>query len=306
MMSQRSPVAWLVALALLAIASAGAASEPGRHVQITHEGRQLNGWITETDASPVTILMLHGTLAHANMEIMATFADVFAEYGIETLRVTLSLGLDDRYGMFDCATMHEHAHADALGELDAWMTWLQENGRRSIVLLGHSRATNQVTRYAASPGRPQLLGLALVAPGVWSHEAVAARFARQADGELAPLLDKAETMVESGQGTAVIGPVPFLHCQDATVSARSFASYYGDDPLFDTFALLDDANLPVIVFSGTEDPLVEGLDDAIAGLPGTTPLEHVSIDGADHFFRDLYAYDVVEAVQAWLSGMELP
>ena len=55
-----------------------------------------------------------------------------------------------------------------------------------------------------------------------------------------------------------------------------------------------------------QDPLVEGLDDALAGLPGTTSLEHVSIDGADHFFRDLYAYDVVEAVQAWLEGMELP
>ena len=146
----------------------------------------------------------------------------------------------------------------------------------------------------------------LVAPGVWSHDAVAARFARQGEGALAPLLDRAEAMIESGRGEDVIGPIPFLHCQDAKVSARTFAAYYRDDPLFDTFTLIDDTGLPVMVFSGTEDPLVEGLDEAIAGLEGATSLEHVSIDGADHFFRDLYAYDLVEAVQAWLAGMELP
>jgi alpha/beta superfamily hydrolase len=295
----------LAVIALLAIADGGAA-EPGRQVQIAHEGRQLNGWIAGPDESAVTILMLHGTLAHANMEIMATLADVFAEYGIETLRVTLSLGVDDRRGMFDCAATHRHAHADALGELEAWMSWLQENGRQSILLLGHSRATNQVSRYVAIAGESQPLGLVLVAPGIWSHDAVAARFARQGEDALEPLLDRAEAMIESGRSEDVIGPIPFLHCQDATVSARSFAAYYRDDPLFDTFALVDNADLPVIVLSGTEDPLVEGLEDAIAGLEDATSLEHVSIEGADHFFRDLYAYDVVEAVQAWLAGIELP
>ncbi|MBT8092637.1 MAG: alpha/beta hydrolase [Gammaproteobacteria bacterium] len=298
-------VVLLAAVALLAIAHGGTAAESDRQVQVTHEGRLLNGWITETDDSPVTVLMLHGTLAHANMEIMATLADVFAEYGVETLRVTLSLGLDDRHGMFDCAAVHRHAHADALGELAAWVSWLQENGRQSILLLGHSRATNQVTRYAASAGEAQPLGLVLVAPGVWSHEAVAARFARQSEGALPPLLARAEAMIESGQGEEVIGPVPFLHCKDATVIARSFAAYYRDDPLFDTFALIDDIDLPVIVLSGTEDPLVEGLNEALAGLRNTTSLVHVSIDGADHFFRDLYAYDVVEAAQAWLAGLDL-
>lgn len=301
-----SRIAPLLVLTLLAVGHAGVAAEPGRHIQLPHEGRLLNGWINEVDDTPATILMLHGTLAHANMEIMATLAEVFADYGIETLRVTLSLGLNDRHGMFDCAAVHRHAHADALGELRAWMSWLQKSGRQSVILLGHSRATNQVTRYAASGGPPRPAALVLVAPGVWDPAASSTRFAAQGGGALAPLLARAEALVESGQEDTVIGPVPFLHCMDARVSARSFAAYYGDDPMFDTFGLIDRAGLPVIVLSGTEDPLTEGLDDAIAGLEHTTPLEHVTIEGADHFFRDLYAYDVVEAVQAWLSGLELP
>ncbi len=295
------PGAALAAVALLAVTGVVAA-EPGRHVQIPYEGLQLNGWISETEDSPVTILMLHGTLAHANMEIMATLAEVFAEYGVETLRVTLSLGLDDRHGMFDCAAVHRHAHTDALGELEAWSAWLQENGRRSIVLLGHSRATNQVSRYAANADG--LRGLVLVAPGLWSPGAATRRFASGGGGELAPLLARAEATIESGRGDETLGPIPFLHCDDATVSARSFASYYADDPLFDTFALIERAGLPAIVLTGTEDRLTEGVEDAVAGLADSAFVEHVSIDGADHFFRDLYAYDVVEAVQAWLERLE--
>ncbi len=203
--------------------------------------------------------------------------------------------------MFDCAAVHRHEHTDALGELQAWASFLQENGRRSVVVLGHSRATNQVSRYAASAPRP--LGLVLVAPGVWSPGSAAARFAGQGGGDLAPLLAKARAMVESGRGDDVIGPVPFLHCDDATVSARSFASYYGDDPSFDTFALVERAGLPAIVVTGTEDRLTDGVADVVAGLAANAPVEHVAIDGADHFFRDLYAYDLVEAVKAWLERL---
>ncbi len=296
-------VAMLAVVALAAIPAA-VAEEPGRHVQVQYEGLRLNGWITEADTSPVTILMLHGTLAHANMEIMATLAEVFAEYGIETLRVTLSLGQDDRRGMFDCAAVHRHAHADALGELGAWTAWLRENGRRSIVLLGHSRATNQVSRYAA--GADAVSALVLVAPGVWSHGAASRRFAGRGGGELAPLLAEAEAMIESGGADDVIGPIPFLHCDDAAVSARSFTSYYADDPLFDTFALVEGNGLPAIVLTGSEDRLSDGVEVAVAGLADGATVEHVSIDGADHFFRDLYAYDVVEAVQAWLAEIERP
>ena len=34
-------------------------------------------------------------------------------------------------------------------------------------------------------------------------------------------------------------------------------------------------------------------------------VEFVTIEGADHFFRDLYAYDLVEAVEAWLTDRQM-
>jgi pimeloyl-ACP methyl ester carboxylesterase len=235
------------------------------------------------------------------MEIMTTLADVFGEYGIETLRVTLSLGEDDREGMLDCDATHRHAHTDAIDELAVWMRWLRETGRDSVVLLGHSRATNQVTRYAVRPDLPVPAALVLVAPGVWDAAAVASRYGSQGGPALGSLLAHAAARVEAGRGGEVLGRVPFLHCAEAQVTAAAFLSYYADEPEFDTLGLAAGAGLPVLVFVGSEDPLTDGVEEAVAALPVSAPIEFVRIDGADHFFRDLYAYDLVEAVVASLE-----
>ena len=89
------------------------------------------------------------------------------------------------------------------------------------------------------------------------------------------------------------------------MTAESFLSYYADDPDFDTLDLVVRLRRPVIVFAGSEDPLTDGLDAAIAAAPEEAKVEFVMIDGADHFFRDLYAYDLVEAVQEWLEHWEI-
>jgi len=304
--SRRLPALALSLLAVLAPWDAPEAAEPGIQVQTRLDDRKLNGWWTEVDEPRATILMLHGTMAHANMEIMATLAEVFAEYGIGSLRVSLSLGFDDRYGMLDCGVVHRHRHGDAVEELAAWFRWLEGRERRDIVLLGHSRGTNQVARYAAASDLPAPTGLVLVAPGIRDADGLAAGYAERGGPALAPLLERAAGRVESGRGDEVLGSVPYLHCDDAQATAASFLSYYGDDPEFDTLALAAGTGLPVLIFAGSEDPLSRGVDKAVVEYQGGAPMDFVEIDGADHFFRDLYAYDLVEAVEAWLAGLDSP
>ncbi len=297
-------LALFVPLTLLSNA-ATLAAEPGNRVQIESAGVTLNGWWTEVDDPRATVLMVHGTLAHANMEIMTTLAEVFAEHAIESLRVSLSLGIDDRHGMLDCGSTQRHRHEDAVDEIAAWFRWLEQRGRSSVLLLGHSRATNQVTRYAARKDLQAPAALILVAPGIRDAD-TAARYGASSGQALAPLLDRATELVESGQGDEVLGRVAFLHCDAAEVTAASFLSYYADDPAFDTLGLAASAGIPVIVFAGSEDPLSRGVDAAIVEYQQNAPVDFVMIDGADHFFRDLYAYDLVEAVQAWIDAMEDP
>lgn len=115
-------------LPLLALAGVHARAD---EVSLDHAGLKLNAsWMPageDWQTGPV-LLMTHGTLAHGGMEIMATLQELFADAGMSSLSITLGLGLSDRHGMYDCATLHTHRHTDALDEIGLWLQWLKEQG----------------------------------------------------------------------------------------------------------------------------------------------------------------------------------
>ena len=61
--------------------------------------------------------------------------------------------------------------------------------------------------------------------------------------------------------------------------------------------LLNKIKKPVLVFVGTEDTVVKGLDKVVAPIADGKKIKLVVIDGADHSFRDLYAEDLVDAIE---------
>jgi pimeloyl-ACP methyl ester carboxylesterase len=207
--------------------------------------------------------------------------------------------------MLACDQTQRHRHADAIAELATWVSWLEDQGRQSFLLLGHSRGTNQVARYATTESQVSPAGLILVAPPVWDAVAASDAYAERAGQPLEPLVARATQLVKSDQGDETLDDVVFLHCAEARVTAASFLSYYGMDPAFDTLALTDRSQLPVIIFAGTDDPLTRGLPPAVEAMDDGERVEFVTIEGADHFFRDLYAYDLVEAVEAWLTDRQM-
>lgn len=291
------------ALCLLAL-SGQAAAQPGDQVQLDFDGRTLNGWMTRVEQPRATVLMLHGTMAHANMEIMFTLAEVLAENDIETLRVTLSLNVDDRIGMFPCDALHDHGERDALDELSAWMRWLAEQGRVQTLMLAHSRGAGQVAAFAASGAEPAPAGLILVAPTVRGAGDLALSYERRSGRSLALLVDRAREHVADGEPDAVLADVAFLHCEQSDVTARAFLAYYGQDDGVDALDLIGGQPAPVIVIAGGEDPLTERLGPEAGELAQEGEIDFVTVEGADHFFRDLYAYDVVDAIVEWLDRQE--
>jgi alpha/beta superfamily hydrolase len=90
-------------------------------------------------------------------------------------------------------------------------------------------------------------------------------------------------------------------CQ-ARVTAASFLSYYDEEAPRGIEALIDAVPYPTLVIGGSEDQVTTGLAAAIEDHLDDPRIRYVEIDGADHFFRDLYAYDVVEAVQDFVVG----
>lgn len=248
-------------------------------VSVDHGGLVLNGDLVLAQGGGIAagvILMLHGTLGHKDMEIMQSMQSIFAENGKNSLAVNLSLDTNNRHGFYPCDQPHTHKLGDASEELDVWLAWLDSQGAGDIVLFGHSRGANQIARFVVNRS-PSVVAAILLAPPIATD---------LAGTDIAAI-------VAAGRSDDWLNDVPFLHCTSARVSGESFLSYYASAELDDTPALLQEIDIPVLVFSGSDDEVVADLAGTMASVTRSN-VRHVEIDGADHFFRDLYAYDVVE------------
>lgn len=241
------------------------------------------------------ILMLHGTLAHNRMEIMSTLAELLNEEGQNTLAINLSYGLDRRdSSALDCGIKHRHKHTDAMVEIDTWVKWLKEQGVEKITLLGHSRGGNQMVWYAKEHDSDVIQNVIAIAPSTYTKEQRAENYKKRYDTELNSVYSKAKSLVDEGKDDELL-EAGFVYCRDAQVSAASFVDYYQDNQNFHTPALLADMTKPTLVITGSEDTVVKGLPEALKKLE-IENVKHIDIEDADHFFRDLHADSVVEAI----------
>lgn len=291
----------------LALAAGSALAEEIVH---DYEGRKLVGELTLAPGKEITdgaILMVHGTLAHKDMEIMAALRDLLQERGFSTLSINLSLGLSERRGMYDCAVTHRHYHREALLDIGVWMQWLEDRGVAKVTLLGHSRGGNQVAWYAFEKDRvPNIKSLVLIAPMTWTRGQMAADYGKRWGTELQPLLDEAGEHVKRGRSNELLGKkVGFLYCPDAVVTAKAFFDYYVEDSRKDTPLILRGVERPALVIAAGEDAVVPDLVEKIKRWQ--LEEEQVTlkvVEGADHFFRDLFADEVADMVAEFLAAEE--
>jgi len=266
-------------------------------VTLEHDGLTLNANVEKSGNWPEgpIVLMTHGTLAHSGMEIMAALQELFAENDISSLAINLSLGIDDReQTMYDCPVTHTHRHTDALDEISAWAAWLGQQGTTDIVLLGHSRGGNQTAWFAAERAEPLVTRVILVAPSTWNLDYAVSDYEKRYQTPLSPIVEQARQMVSEGKGAVTLRNIGFIYCEDTSATAEAVASYYADDPRMNTPTLVAEIEKPVLVIAGSEDNVVAGLIEAMEPFASRDGVELVVIDGADHFFRDLYAEEVVD------------
>lgn len=272
-------------------------------VTLPYKGLTLNADLTlapNKTAADGVILLTHGSLAHRDMETIATLRKLLNERGYNTLAINLSLGLDNRHGMYECKTTHRHKNDDAVNEIGVWVDWLKGRGAKAVTLLGHSRGGAQTALYAAERDSPLLKAVVLLAPATEDNNSAAA-YQRRFKTALAPTLNKARKLIQQGKGDAVLTQTSLINCPDTEVTAEAFVSYYGGDPRLDTLHLLPKINKPTLVLVAEKDEIVVGLEKKVAPLAKGTQVHMVVISGADHFFRDLNADEAVDAVDAFLT-----
>ncbi|NOR51461.1 MAG: alpha/beta fold hydrolase [Gammaproteobacteria bacterium] len=275
-----------------------------QEVILEHNGLTLNAnqvIAEDQTASNRTVLITHGTLAHNQMEIIEALQELLSEEGINSLAINLSLGIDNRHGSYDCAVPHTYRHTDAVEEIAAWVGWLKKGDVEHIIVMGHSRGGNQTAWYAAEHSDPAVKQVVLIAPATWSEQGALKNYRKRYETDLADLLKHAKKMVASGKGKEFMQAVDFIYCAATQVTAEAFVSNYNPDGRRnspDLFAKIDE---PLLVIAGSEDKVVTGLVEQASELLADGKNRLSVIDGADHFFRDLYAEELIEGLVEFIA-----
>ncbi len=264
-------------------------------VTLKHGGLTLLADFVEADdALPSVALITHGTLAHKDMELVETLQEALAERGVASLAHTLSLGVDARRGMADCAAPQIHRDEDADREIALWIDWLKKHAHERPTLIGHSRGAKEVARTAAK--REDLHGVVLMAPATAGSERRAregyeARYGTSLDAVLAEAHKLSPDVVMDVPG--------ILYCADTTASAGSVLSYYDGEPTgAETYA--PDIDAPVLVVLARADAVVPDAPAAFMPLRNDA-LNIALVDDADHMFLDFYAEDAADLIAEFMA-----
>lgn len=264
----------------------------------------LRGELTLADgktAKDGVILLLHGTFAHNKMEIMQALADLLKEKGYNTLAVNLSFSVDKRPSdMLDCKIEHKHKHEDAIAELDTWMNWLKEQGASKVVVLGHSRGGNQAAWYAAEKDSALLEKVVAVAPATADLDKASKEYEERYKKPLADILAEAQKLVDAGKGDTVMELPGLVYCENAKATADSVIGYYKTDERRNTPSLLSKIKKPMLIVMGSADEVVADLPAKLEGIKQEN-LKLETVEGADHFFLDLYADELADKVVGFVG-----
>jgi pimeloyl-ACP methyl ester carboxylesterase len=279
------PSALFFAALALAAGPVLAAAEP---VQIKPSLTRLNGNLELPEGTKLAgenvVVLVHGTLAHDRQETIAALQKNLRERGVASLAITLSLGIDDRQGSRACDVVHDYALAGAQREIRLWVEWLNAQRAKSVDILGFSRGGAQVA--AMGPELPMVRRMVLVAPTFSTALEQAAIYERTFGHPLAPELDAARK--EPLQKRTV----DFLTCKQAPVLGATFLDVYTELPP----RLAAKTGHPTLI-------IVAGKDEVVPDLGGKLPsdVRPVVIDGASHFFPDLYGEEAADVIAKFLK-----
>jgi pimeloyl-ACP methyl ester carboxylesterase len=185
--------------------------------------------------------------------------------------------------------VHDYALAGAQREVGLWLEWLKGQQARHVDLLGFSRGGAQVAAFA--PDFRTVRKIVLLAPTFATAIDQAESYKRAFGHDLAPEIEEAR------KNPLRQRTVDFLTCRQAPVLNATFLDGYSE--------------LPPRLASRTGHPtlvVVAGNDEVAPDLAKKLPsdVKPVVIDGADHFFRDLYGEEAADAIAKFLAAPTPP
>lgn len=267
-----------------------------KEVSIEHDGKVLLADLVEPEtlAFPGIVLITHGTLAHKDMELVEALQEGLAFWGIPSLAHTLSAGVSERRGIFDCATPMRHLPGDDADEVAIWAEWLKEQGWKSIEFLGHGRGAKAQAAAArdAKPNAMIMLAPMTSAGELRERELYVERFGVDITASVA------KAAAAAGDDAMIDVPGLFF-CKDVKAHPETVHAYFAGNPV-GAEKLAPAIDAPLLVISAGKDELSYDVAESFADLPQA---DIRVIESADHLFSDFFAEDAVTHIGDFIAGI---
>lgn len=278
-------------------------------------------------------IIVHETLSHGRTPFLAELQQGLAQQGINSLSVTLTLGLDSREGAYSCSLEHDHRHQDGAEEIGAWVEWAVERGAKKVSLVGVERGASQAVLYIklqqklqeeenaileklkkrkrkrrrkSEPAKIYLKNisrLVLIAPLEVTSEKMYSDYTSRYKIDLGGNLYAAQKLVESQNEQELIEGKPFLSCPNARFTAAAFIDYYLPKPEHAVFENVSRFRYPVLVLMDGRNPLFSKYEAIVSEQleRGTGQLGVARVNGLAGNFQDLTANAVLSQVTSFLK-----
>jgi len=263
----------------------------------TDDNERLHGLLfaPQNQPSDLALVLVHGVAMNFYLPPLVTFGQDLAERGFHSFVINTRghdwisrAGNLTKFG----GSAYENLE-DCLPDLDGALAYLQEQGYRRFVLIGHSLGAIKSIIYQGTRRRADIFGIvSCSAPRQFYSE----RVARQAG--FREVIEKAEAMIAAGKGEELIsvgvGSTPGIF------TAHAHVNKYGRDDNNDCRPYAKRINCPLLAIVGSAEPafFYQYAQEIVAGVgaKGTCKL----VNGANHFYNR-HTSEIVEIIGQWLG-----
>lgn len=238
------------------------------------------------------VLILHGFLTTNQFHTVVAMANALHEEGYTTLGPTLTLDISLRKSSVKCNSIHTHTLEKDIAEVAQWVQWLNAQGHKKVVVLGHSS------------GSQELLELLHIHPELNISAAVFTSLF-YLNGEEIGSMDSEIALAKQAQAQEQNQPqkFSFLFCKNNYhATPESFLSYMKLDRPY-ILERLTALKIPhYTIMGGADKRYLSTGRDWLTQLNQTGT--HLTIvEGANHFFSSEYEFTLQERIVEILNAL---
>ena len=263
----------------------------------TADNERLHGLLftPETAQSDLALLLIHGVAMNFYLPPLSIFGQELARRGYHSFVINTRghdwisrAGNLTKFG----GSAYENIE-DCLPDLDGALGYLQEQGHRRFVLIGHSLGAIKSLIYQGTRRRLDIAGIvSCSAPRQFFSE----RAARQPG--FREVIEKAEAMIAAGDSEELlsvgVGSTPGIF------TARTHVNKYGRGDRNDCRPYAKLLGCPLLAMVGSEEPQFfhEYAQEIVAAASPRSIYKRV--EGANHFYNR-HMSDIVPMIEQWLK-----